>query len=259
MGVARSLERRLEGMMEGFFTKLFRSGLQPVEIGRRVLREMDENRTISVNRVYAPNEFLVFMSPDDYERFSKMEDALRREFSDLVIQSAKSNHWNLMGAPRISFHQNDDMRAGELAVDASLAAEPEVRAARVSTHEPKGDNFSATRVVSSTTAERLGLSGSQAELIVLDEEGKPSERISVTRTPASIGRLSNNDVVLADPNVSRRHAELRCRGSHWTIVDLGSTNGTLVNGKVAKEHTLRDGDRLAFGTTELIFKMVGGA
>ena len=244
--------------MEGFFARLFRSGLHPVEVGRRIVREMDENRTISVNRVYAPNEFLVFMSREDYQRFAKMEARLTREFSDLVIQSAKENHWNLMGIPRVVFHEDEDMRKGDLRVDSSLTADSQVQSPRVATHPPRRDDFAATRVVSSTTAERLGLSGSQAQLLVLDDSGKPKERIAVTRTPATIGRLSTNDVVLADPNVSRKHAELRCQGSRWALIDLGSTNGTLVNGKLAKEHSLKDGDRLGFGTTELIFKMMGG-
>ena len=88
----------------------------------------------------------------------------------------------------------------------------------------------------------------------LDDDGKPKERISITREPVVIGRLSSSDVVLSDPNVSRRHAELRRDSGRWTLVDLGSTNGTLVNGKLAKEHALKDGDRIAFGTSELLFK-----
>jgi Protein of unknown function (DUF3662)/FHA domain len=259
MGVAKSIEKRLEGLMEGFFTKLFRSGLQPVEIGRRMLREMDENRTVSIDRVYTPNDFRIFMGNEDYARMAQMEPGLQREFSELVIQKAKEERWNLMGLPQIAFFPQGDMGQGELVVEASFAAEPGRQPPQVSTREPNADDVNATRAISSVTAERLGLKSSGAELAVLGEDDTPRERISITRTPISIGRLSTNDVVLADANVSRRHAELRGDGGVWTLVDLGSTNGTLVNGKLAEEHQLRDGDRISFGTSELLFKSSTGA
>lgn len=255
MGVAKSIEQRLEGMVEGFFTKAFRSGLQPVEVGRRILREMGENKTVSVNRVYAPNEFRVFLGPHDHERFDQMRAGLEREFSELVIEQAKQNHWNLMGLPRVSFHKVDEMGKGEMKVEASLVADEEVRGSRVSTHEPSEAADRSSRAVSSDTASRLGMVGAGAQLVVLDESGKRKETISITRDPVVIGRLSTNDVVLADSNVSRRHAELRKDGSRWMLVDLGSTNGTLVNGKLAKEHPLSHGDRMSFGTSELVFEI----
>src|ERR671910_3145827 len=105
MGVAKSIEQRLENLVEGFFTKVFRSGLQPVEVGRRILREMAENKTVSVNRVYGPNDFLVSMGTEDHKRFAQMEPELQREFSELVIDQAKQNRWNLMGLPRIKFEE----------------------------------------------------------------------------------------------------------------------------------------------------------
>ena len=104
----------------------------------------------------------------------------------------------------------------------------------------------------------MGITSAGAELVVLDEGGQEKERISITREPVNIGRLSTNDVVLSDSNVSRRHAELRRSGDRWVLVDLGSTNGTLVNGKLAREHELRNGDRVSFGTSELIFETRSG-
>ena len=254
MGVGKGIEQRLEGLVEGFFTKVFRSGLQPVEVGRRILREMAENKTVSVNRIYAPNEFRVLMGPEDHERFAQMEAGLQREFSELVIEQAKENRWNLMGLPRITFEAVEKMGRGEFKVEASLAADANVPGPRVSTRETNADNASVSRAIASDTADKLGVRGSGAELIVLTDEGEQKEKIAITRDPIVIGRMSSNDVVLADSNVSRRHAELRREGTGWVLVDLGSTNGTLVNGKLAKEHTLQDGDKLSFGTSELLFK-----
>ncbi|MFN2587321.1 MAG: FhaA domain-containing protein [Actinomycetota bacterium] len=256
MGVAKSIEQRLEGLVEGFFTKVFRSGLQPVEVGRRILREMAAGKTVSVNRIYAPNEFRVWMGPDDYPKFSQMEAGLQREFSELVIEQAKQSRWNLMGVPRITFHEDDSMGKGELRVEASLTADADAPP-RVYTREPRPDDASSTRAIPSDTASRLGLARSGARLVVLDEGGKAGETIEVTKAPVVIGRMSTNDVVLSDPNVSRRHAELRRDGDRWVLVDLGSTNGTTVNGKLAREHELNHGDRLMFGSTRIRFETGG--
>lgn len=257
MGFAKAIEDRLEGLVEGFFTKVFRSGLQPIEVGRRILREMGENKTVSVNRVYAPNDFRVVMGSDDHGRFSQMEAGLQREFSELVIEQAKQNRWNLMGLPRISFVEDPELGKGEFKVESSLSADEEVAAPRVSTREA-GDDAESPRAVPADTAERMGVSA-PAQLLVLDESGTVKETISITREPIVIGRLSSSDVVLSDANVSRRHAELRRQGGEWVLADLGSTNGTLVNGKLAREHRLSDGDRLTFGTSELTFKASEGA
>jgi hypothetical protein len=253
MGVAKSIEQRLEGLVEGFFTKVFRSGLQPVEVGRRILREMAAGKTVSVNRIYAPNEFRVWMGADDYSKFSQMEAGLQREFSELVIEQAKESRWNLMGVPRITFHEEESMGRGELRVEASLTAD-ENAPPRVYTREPEPDNASGTRAISSDTAARMGLARSSARLVVTGEGGVATETIDITKAPVVIGRMSTNDVVLSDPNVSRRHAELRRNGDRWLLVDLGSTNGTTVNGKLAREHELNDGDRLMFGSTKIRFE-----
>jgi hypothetical protein len=256
MGVGRSIEQRLEGLVEGFFTKVFRSGLQPVEVGRRILREMAEGKTVSVNRVYAPNEFEVFMGPDDHSRFSQMAAGLEREFSELVIEQAKEHRWTLMGLPRIKFESVEKMGKGEFKVEASLSADADVPGAGVSTRARDDKDMSNTRAVPTNTADRLGLANAGAELVVY-EDGKVKDTISITKEPIVIGRLSTSDVVLSDSNVSRRHAELRRDGGRWVLVDLGSTNGTVVNGKLAREHPLDEGDRLTFGKTELVFRQKG--
>jgi pSer/pThr/pTyr-binding forkhead associated (FHA) protein len=255
MGLAKNIESRLEGIVEGFFTKLFRSGLQPVEVGRRIQREMAEGKTVSVNRIYAPNEFEVSMGLEDHERFAGMEAGLVREFSDLVIEAAKENRWNLMGSPRISFLPVEEMGRGEFKVEASVAADAEGEAPRASAHEPRqGEDPSQTRAISMDSAQRLGVAAGIALLEVIDEEGQVKERISIGSSPVTIGRSSNNDIVVSDSNVSRKHAELRDDGGLWILTDLGSTNGTLVNGRPATQQQLEDDDRLTFGSTNLVFR-----
>ena len=254
MGVAKSIEQRLEGLVEGFFAKVFRSGLQPVEVGRRILRELGENKTISVNRVYVPNEFHVAMGPDDFERFDQMAAGLQREFSELVLDSAKENRWNLMGMPKIVFVSDESLGTGAFRVEPSLSADPDVPAPAVSTKDPGPDGAESTGAVSTDTASRLGMTPRGPRLVILDDDGNPTEKITLTRDPIVVGRMSASDVVLSDPNVSRRHAELRRSAEGWVVVDLGSTNGTLVNGQLTREHRLADGDRLTFGSSELKFE-----
>src|SRR3990170_7028083 len=170
VGVAKSIEQKLEGLVEGFFTKVFRSGLQPIEVGRKILREMAENKTVSVNRVYAPNEFLVQMGPDDYSRFSQMEAGLQREFSDIVIQAAKENRWNLMGLPRVTFHEVEGMGKGQFKLEAALSADPDVAGPSVSTHDPSTSDPDMTRAVAIAPGERAG-SSAGATLVVLSSDG----------------------------------------------------------------------------------------
>ncbi|MDQ3879288.1 MAG: DUF3662 and FHA domain-containing protein [Actinomycetota bacterium] len=253
--MAKSIEQRLEGLVEGFFTKVFRSGLQPVEVGRRILRELAENKTISVNRVYVPNEFVVAMGAEDFERFDQMAAGLQREFSELIIDSAKENRWNLMGMPTITFVEEESLKPGEFRVETSLSADPDVAAPQASTQEPAADGTSTGGAIASDTASRLGIGDRGPRLVILNEDKAPAEKITITRDPIVIGRMSTSDVVLSDPNVSRRHAELRHTSDGWLVVDLGSTNGTLVNGKLAREHRLSDGDELTFGSTALRFEL----
>jgi hypothetical protein len=258
MGVAKGIEQRLEGLVEGFFTRVFRSGLQPIEVGRRILREMAEGKTVSVNKVYVPNEFQVHMGSDDYGRFSQMEGGLKKEFTELVIESAKDNRWNLMGLPQISFVESEGFGKGAYRVDASFAVAPD-QVGRVSTRDASSDDPHASGAMPVASAEKLGVARGNPQLLVLGTDGKPTERISITREPVVIGRMATNGVVLSDPNVSRRHAELRKDGDKWVLADLGSTNGTSVNGKLAKEHVLKDGDKLSFGTSELVFSEAKGS
>ncbi len=253
VGVAKGIEEKLEGLVEGFFARVFRSGLQPIEVGRRILKEMADGVTVSINKTYAPNEFKVLMGPEDHVRFQQMEAGLRQEFSDIVIEQAKQERWNLMGLPRVTFELTEGMGRGQFKLQAALAADDPKSVERVTTHHPDAQG-GGTGAVPVQTADKLGLATTGAELTVLDRSGHPAERISITRSPVVIGRMSTCDIVLSDPNVSRRHAELRRDEGVWTLVDLGSTNGSMVNGSPVKDQVLEDRDRLGFGSTDLVFR-----
>jgi hypothetical protein len=212
----QQFERRLERLVEGVFAKAFRSGLQPVEVGRRVTREMDLRRTVGVNGMIAPNRFTVALSRSDTERFAGFADALLRELGDAVREHAKSEGYSFVGPVDVEITTDESLGAGEF-------------------------------LVAGSTVEGAG--GLPVGSLTVD-----GRRIVIAEEPIAIGRLPECDVVVNDPNVSRRHAEVRRRGNDFVVVDLGSTNGTKVNGAGVKERRLADGDEIRVGNTTLRFQ-----
>lgn len=202
--------------MEGAFSKAFRSGLQPVEIARRVAREMDDRKSVGVRGVIAPNRFTVWMSADDRARFDGLEAALAREVADYAREHAREEAYHFVGPVAIEMETDDGMKKGELFVDAEV--------------DDAG----------------VGLAGS----LVL--EG--GERTPLTNQTVVIGRADECDVTLSDSKVSRRHAEVRPGPEGYRLLDLGSTNGVEVNGKQVTEHALVDGDRIRLGDAVLRFE-----
>jgi hypothetical protein len=213
----QQFEERLERLVEGTLAKPFRNNLQPVEIGRRLTREMDLNRRVGVRGIIAPNVFTVTLAPADVDRFANFVDALSRELADAAREHAKVEGYSFMGPVDVQIYEGTRLRAGRFTVTADVSD-----------------------VVD-------GVSG--AELVLPD-----GMRVTVSSEPVVIGRLPECAVVLADPNVSRRHAELRHVGVDVVVTDLGSTNGTRVNGVPVREHTLVSGDEIGVGSTTLVFE-----
>lgn len=228
MSVLRDFERRLGGLVEGLFAKTFRSGLQPVELAKRIIREMDAGRTVGVREVWAPNRFAFTVSPEDASRIEQMEGALRQELAQVVRDAAAERGWGLLGPPDVTFEVDPGLGRGEFRCGASIAEGEE-------------------RMAPGEARER-GVS------LVLLEDDRPTRTFRLGADVVTIGRLPGCDVVLADPGASRRHAEIRRDGDRYEIADLGSTNGTMVNGRYVGRSELRDGDRVTIGSTTLEFR-----
>jgi FhaA, N-terminal domain/FHA domain len=233
MGVLRNFESRLERGIEGFFKAAFRSGLQPIEIAKRILREMEAAKTVGVKEVWVPNRYILTISPADRERFASMEGALIRELENVVSEGAKERGHGLVARPEVVFETDEGLKRGDLIVGAELSEAPgpqtAERAGAISPAAPSG------------RPARLTLQGSNEEW-TLD-----SER-------SVIGRISGSEIEIQDPGASRRHAEIRRDGEDYLVVDLGSTNGTLLNDAPVSESTLEDGDRITIGRTILEFR-----
>ena len=236
MPILRDFERRLGNLVEGFFATTFRSGLQPVELAKRVLREMDAARTVGLNEVWAPNHFVFSLSQEDSQRFEQAEQALAHELKQVVRDAAAERGWGLVGPPEIVFEVDEGLGRGKFRCRASLVeGEPEPPPARAADRP--------------TTVP----GGSEASLTVT-EEGAAARGYRLGAALVTIGRLPECDVVLTDPAASRRHASIRAQGGGHLLTDLGSTNGTFVNDEPVGERWLQDGDRITIGSAVLEFR-----
>jgi hypothetical protein len=239
MGVLRNFESRLERGIEGFFTKAFRSGLQPIELAKRILREMEAQKTVSVKEVWVPNRYVLHISPEDRERFENMENALRRELENVVVEGAREKGYGLVARPEVLFETEDGMKRGDLRIRSELAEET----------GPPPAGAQPAPAAAPEHGQGPGAPDGGARLV--DGQGK---EWALDREAQVIGRLAGSEIEIQDTGASRRHAEIRRKGEDFVIVDLGSTNGTLVNDSPVAEYTLEDGDRITIGRTVLEFR-----
>jgi predicted component of type VI protein secretion system len=253
MSVLRNLEAKLGGLVEGAFGRAFKTSVQPVELAHKLAKEMEENQMISVSRVYVPNHYRVFLSPKDREQFSSYEPALRKELSDYLLEHARQEGLALTSRPQIELHTDERLELGEFGIQAQLLSAPEEESEEVAAAAaPSAGDFGHTMVYSpDREARRLEpLLDRRQALLVGD-----GRRSVLSGSRVLIGRSRECDIALSDPNVSRRHAELRKGEEGWSIVDLGSTNGVKVNGRRVEHAVLRPGDRVTIGVSDLTFEL----
>jgi hypothetical protein len=211
----KKFEGRLERLVEGSLGRPFRSTLQPVEIGRRLTREMDLQRRVGFRgSLVAPNSFSVSMASIDVERFAQHLDTLVRELAEAAREHAEIESYTLLGPITVDIFESARVKAGQIDVVAEVV---------------EGDM--------------------PFELVLAD-----GRRFSIGETALVIGRLPEVEVVLDDPNVSRRHAEIFREGAEMILRDLGSTNGTKVNGTPISMTALVDGDQIIIGATRMTFE-----
>jgi hypothetical protein len=237
MGILRDFERRLEGIVEGLFTKAFRSGVQPVELAKRILREMEANQTVGVKGVWVPNRYVFALSAEDREQFARIERSLASELEQVVVDGAKERGWGLLARPQVVFETEEILKRGAFRVESELTEET---GGPPTGPQPKREGAPATT--------------SGGPLLALVENGSVVREFSLEGDRMVIGRLEGSEIQITDPGASRRHAEVRRDGDKYVLVDLGSTNGTLVNEAPVSEHTLEEGDRITIGRTVLEFR-----
>jgi hypothetical protein len=250
MSVLRNLESKLAGLVEGTFSRAFKSEVRPVEIARKLAREMDEHKVQSLSRVYAPNEYAVWLSPDDRAQFEGYEDELARELSGYLLEHARREKIALVTQPQIEFKTDERLRLGEFGIQARLVRPP----AHESERPIQGDEgHTMVYSVSERVSEPLREPDPRRGSARLQANGRT---IVVGPAGAVLGRSRDCDVVLDDPNVSRHHAEVRPSGGSWIVNDLGSTNGVKVNGRrIRGPESLKRGDVIELGTSSVTFDL----
>jgi len=214
----QALEQRLERMVEGVFRRS-RNSIRPIELGRRLIREMDDHRTVDVKgQRVVPNDFMIQLSADDHAGFADIEDALRTELVEAVREYAREEGYNFMGPVSVDLRVDNSLKPGRFGITSQM---------------------------------KQAEAGKRPGTIVMPS----GERIELTDTRNAIGRLADCRIVINDGNTSRHHAEIHRSGSGFVIADLGSTNGTFVNGeRLIADRRLTDGDIVTVGTVSLRFE-----
>ncbi|HEX6255324.1 MAG TPA: DUF3662 and FHA domain-containing protein [Euzebyales bacterium] len=232
MSVLRDFERRLEGAVEGFFARAFRSGLQPVELAKAIQRYAGNYQNVGVDGVFVPNVYRFELSPSDHERFREFGESLANELSDVLVRTAAERGWQLRGPARIELAIDDHVPVGTYELRGKVEAGRQDGPSR-RTGGPRN-----------LAPERHG-----AVLELVDQAG---QEIPIS-DQAVIGRMPGCDVQLDDPSVSRRHARISRGDQGWLIEDLGSTNGIMVNGTTVDREYLAGGEDLELGNVRLRF------
>jgi FhaA, N-terminal domain/FHA domain len=250
--VLRSIEQKIEGLFEGVFGRAFRTHVQPVELARKLAKEMDDNRTTSVSRVYAPNEYTLYLNPSDREQFEGYESSLLGELEDYLAQHARREDYALLTPPKVLMETDADLTVGEFGIATRMVQREKGEVAPdAPAHQPMPG---ATMVykpepvpTEAVSAAELGMEPEPARVRVGAEEHSLDNRRTI------VGRSRDCDIRLTDPNVSRKHAELRNENGAYWVIDLGSTNGLEVNGRRVQRAQLANGDVMVMGSTELTF------
>lgn len=246
MGIAQSFERRLEQFVEGFFARTFRSGLQPVELGRKLLREMERGKTLTNSGVVVANHFRVALAEQDAERFSHFQDSLRAELVSGLTEECSREGWRTLGPVQVEFLVDDHLKLGRFVIESRILEGP------MPATPPASASVTAPRPAAPPPEAVLAPpTGSNPRL-----EAPDGTVVHLADGTFRVGRLDDCAIRFEDPNVSRHHAEIHGSGGTFEVVDLGSTNGTYVNGaRIAAPTPLRHGDRVAFGRNNLTFLM----
>ena len=250
----RTIEQKIESLFEGAFGRAFRRNVQPVELARKLAKEMGDYRMVSVSQVYAPNEYVVYLSPGDRAQFESYEPALAKELEEYLAEHARREGYVLLSPPQISFRTDEDLELGLFGISNRMIQREAPEGPPKPAAEPGETRIyrAAQPETEAVSAEELGLDGApHPEPATLTVNGAKHR---LEKPAMVIGRSKDCDIRVSDPNVSRRHAEIRQEGSAFWVVDLDSTNGIAVNGRSLKRAKLDDEDRITVGSTELVFR-----
>lgn len=258
MGVLQRFERRLGGLVEGTFAKVFKGEVQPVEIASALQREADDRKTIvAEGKVLVPNDYVVELGFSDYARLAPYEGPLGKELAAMVGEHAEEQGYSFVGPVKVRLEEVNDLDTGIFRVRSGVTAGDLVEE-RVVVHAGPGssDRDAAGPGPAGTLPGRPRLVLSTGGRATADSpEARGEEQVFfLTHAVTVVGRGVDADLRLNDPGVSRRHAELRLEGEAVVLVDTGSTNGVRVNDVATTRRQLAPGDRIELGSTVLVYQ-----
>jgi len=284
VSVFRNIERKIGGVVEGVFGRTFRSSVQPVELARKLAKEMDDHRTISIHRVYVPSVYTIYLNPADREQFTAYEAQMCSELEEYLVEHARREGYTTASRPVVTLETEEDLHVGMFGIAVEAGDEDDLDEARPAPEDQPAPGAGLAASVPPIAAPLPPIAPDVPDVPLVppgstmvyasDPEPEPEPEPEPAAAPRSdvvvlmwdgrelgiegqttvIGRSSECDIVLGDPNVSRRHAEIRRLGRGYSLVDLGSTNGTEVNGQRVTETSLMNGDVIGVGTTQITFE-----
>ena len=221
MGILDNFEKGLERVVNGAFAKTFKSGLQPLEVTAALRRELDTKAAVvSRDRILVPNDFVVRLAPGDFARMTDLGPALIDEFTQLVQRHAAAQHYAFAGGISIRLQQDPSLSEGLVGIDS------------------------------------VNVKGEVAWTPVLDIGGK---RYPITKSRTVIGRGSDADITIDDTGTSRQHVEILWDGTRGQVSDLGSTNGSKLNGDPVTKAPLPPDSIIEIGRTRIVFRVLAQA
>ncbi|MDQ6693336.1 MAG: DUF3662 and FHA domain-containing protein [Chloroflexota bacterium] len=281
MQALERFEGFVERLMEGSFARLFRSPIQPAEVAKRLEREMEAHPTISIGRTYVPNHYEVSLNPEDFAEFEPFRHSLEHNMAEFITDLAGERGYSLVARPNVTLQPSSTVPKRGIEVTARLSDAPASTTAgtqRVGESATRRERSAAaepplapTHSMPQVAAMRPGPIGVQsvqggqgvpatmgavmprAALVPLEGDLAGRE-FEVAKTLLTIGRGLDNELVIDDPRVSRHHAQVTFRHSHYLLRDLRSTNGTFVNNQPVEAVVLASGDLLSIGGFELRFQ-----
>ncbi|MHB0935752.1 MAG: FhaA domain-containing protein [Armatimonadota bacterium] len=249
MDLLSRLERALEDVVEGVFTRAFRTQLQPIEIAKRLTREVETHRTLSVSATYVPNEYTVHLAPETHQTFQPISVRMLSELEQYLREYISERNYQVIGPVAIHLACDEEVRVGELTISVannatatpSGAPAPSVLRSYVS---PSTARPSHTATADTEKTALINVQPSMLEIVA----GEAAGRTIPLTDNLTLGRGPLNQVSFADPGISRHHAEIVLEDEGWKLRDAGSTNGTHVNGHRVTEQLLRVGDTIEMGS-----------
>jgi len=257
------LEDSLEKYIEGFFKDKFSSNarVQPTDIAKKLARAMRDKRRISVSNIYVPNEYIVYLHPDDYKNIKPMVPMLAGEMADYLKQKAAEKKFTVLGRPKIEFAEEEKSKPGDIKIESNFTevSPDEIKQDLAQPGDRPGreeDNYQDTRQYQPIrdTAPIPKIQTTPTATLLVEEGDDAGKEFPLGDYRTILGRRDTCDIILSDSSVSRRHAQLEQKGGRFWLTDLGSSNGTFVNGLPVEKAELTDGDVITVGKTVLIFK-----